>query len=414
MSCRVYFYEDADFSTYIGCLPVGNYPDISTSGLTRNPDNSISSIKISPGTQIQVFTGKNFTETSTKWPATVSGTNTDYSRLSSVSCTARSCGCSSGTVGGSGCNWNDVISSFKITNSDDTTRGYCLSGDPSWHIELPARCDTVCNESATTKNTCNAIRANYCKTGTNITNPHCAKFYDWTKTNGFSMEPYDVAWRDHCTASTANLTSDACVNYYRNGYGKITYEAAFDTAWGNYCTTGGGHTDPLCACVVSEYECAINFDPKCSTTNAITTVNQRTIVCPSVMNCNQYVNIAPGAISIDDYIGQDCITAGLAGTAIPGGGGTGTGGGGGTGGSGDTDGVHVDDGKSGLSLTVIVFIAVIILALVIAAIIAIRSRKQQAYYPEYDMTYDMGYGMSYDTGYDTSYAPEHIPEYVPY
>ena len=139
--------------------------------------------------------------------------------------------------------------------------------------------------------------------------------------------------------------------------------------------TNSGHSNPLCACLTSEYECAINFDPSCSTSNAITTQNMRQLPCPSVTNCNQYVNLAPGATAFDTQVQQDCIRAGA---ISPG-----------------TTGVPETSGTSTQSLTsalpIIIIILVIILAIIIATIVIVRSRKKDSdIYPE-DAYYEEPY-----------------------
>jgi hypothetical protein len=186
----------------------------------------------------------------------------------------------------------------------------CCLLSASYSIANPVICNDICSATPTAKNQCNSIYATYCGTGSNITSASCSGFISWAKTNSLDTSAYDTAWTNYCTANNTNLTSTPCYNFYTSNYNNTNIAPQFGTAWNDYCLSTAGHADPKCACIVSPYECAIQMDPKCSASTAVTTQNQRTMQCPSITNCVQYVNVAPGSTTIDQQIHQDCIRAG--------------------------------------------------------------------------------------------------------
>jgi hypothetical protein len=57
-----------------------------------------------------------------------------------------------------------------------------------------------------------------------------------------------------------------------------------------YCKTVSGKTDPMCTCINSEIPFANCHDKKCQNTGYIPN-NMKNQPCPTVLNCNQYVNM---------------------------------------------------------------------------------------------------------------------------
>ncbi len=66
--------------------------------------------------------------------------------------------------------------------------------------------------------------------------------------------------------------------------------------------------DPLCSCVNSEMTCPQKFDTNCIRNAGYKSFNDMNIPCPDVMNCNQYINLSPGAKAIASNFQQNCST----------------------------------------------------------------------------------------------------------
>jgi len=403
MACHAHFWGGHDFDNYRGCLSHGDYSSIWTTVPVNRSDNmrndDIGSVEVGPYTKVILYQHSGFGGLSKELDNRSSASQARYNLqdFNQNNCGNRD-------------DWDDCTSSIKVIHEPTRLHNLCTSTSGIGNSE----CDTWCQNPSNAQS-CHTTRTSYCTANASrLIGATCRGYYDEAESFNMNMAQYNTAWQNHCLANNTNLTSTACVNHYRDNRNNINY-SAYETAWENYCTTGGGHNDPLCACIISEYECAINFDPDCSTSTAITTQNQREMPCPPVLNCNQYINIAPGAIALDNIIGQDCIVAGLAGsgltntptttpnattpttttpTTTP------------TTTTPTTTPTTPNSGnrEEGLSITMILIIGVFILALVIAMIIVARSNKKAREASTYSQPYEQPYDEPYDPYYDEPYA----------
>ena len=101
------------------------------------------------------------------------------------------------------------------------------------------------------------------------------------------------------------MTTDSnCANWALSSSVKGT----IDNQMQAFCTANPGNS--LCGCINSPITpCPEKYDKNCITGGYLTGTMLST-ACPTVMNCNQYVNLSPAAQSvlIDSAINQNCST----------------------------------------------------------------------------------------------------------
>jgi hypothetical protein len=232
----VSFYSSKDQSGFLKTLLAGSYPNLASAGVG---DDTVDSISIHPYTKITIYSENNYGGYSlvlSNWD----GASNKYVNLIDYG------GCGNCSWNGTTTTWDDEASSVVIQSRSTD----CLT---SYYSQMydSGICDSVCDSNTTYKSQCASTKSAYCSNIANITTDFCNKSYTWAKTNGFNVSTYDAAWRDYCTVSSARLASDPCVNYYRNNYNTMTYLSEFENAWEDYCTTGGGQSNPKCACFTS-------------------------------------------------------------------------------------------------------------------------------------------------------------------
>jgi hypothetical protein len=95
--------------------------------------------------------------------------------------------------------------------------------------------------------------------------------------------------------TTASLEELCClgimdVNECQDMYIRSTPNNMCDSYITRYCKTIAGKNNPMCTCINSEIPFPNCHDIKCQNTGHIPN-NMRTQSCPTVLNCNQYVNL---------------------------------------------------------------------------------------------------------------------------
>lgn len=95
--------------------------------------------------------------------------------------------------------------------------------------------------------------------------------------------------------ATASLEELCClgimdVNECQDMYIRSTPNNMCDSHITRYCKTVAGKNNPMCTCINSEIPFPNCHDIKCQNTGHIPN-NMRTQSCPTVLNCNQYVNL---------------------------------------------------------------------------------------------------------------------------
>jgi len=95
--------------------------------------------------------------------------------------------------------------------------------------------------------------------------------------------------------ATASLEELCClgimdVNECHDMYLRTSTNNMCDPFIARYCNTITGKNDPMCTCINSEIPFPNCHDNKCQNTGYIPN-NMRNQACPTVLNCNQFVNL---------------------------------------------------------------------------------------------------------------------------
>lgn len=179
----------------------------------------------------------------------------------------------------------------KIQHLGDKT-SCCLGNMPTGYPR-----NTCSPDLSPLSDTCSDIVKNYCSSGDRIFSDDICK--SWSANN--TQQAFNIK-KNYCNPSLINTDSN-CRSWVASSeaQGKID-----DLMVLNYCQQYS--SDPLCKCVMSEITCPNKFDSECIKSGGYKTADMQNVTCPSVMNCNQYINLSPGAKAIATNVEQNCTT----------------------------------------------------------------------------------------------------------
>ncbi len=164
----------------------------------------------------------------------------------------------------------------------------CMGQTPG----APASCDP---NMTPTSSSCAATMNSQC-TGANVFLNPCQQW----GSSAQNTSAYNAQVASYCFSGSNMTTNTNCRTWISQQNSK------YDSQMTNYC--GSYPDDPLCTCITSSVTpCPEKFDKNCVATGYLTASMQE-VNCPTVLTCNQYVNLPANAQSalIDNAITQNC------------------------------------------------------------------------------------------------------------